>query len=90
MKAIVNLAAEADSILTVIAAGVEARYYVRGAFDPRYAEPSARDAAAKALASVSPTVAAAFLRGWCAHHEAPTEPFVWHRYIGGQRIEVAA
>lgn len=29
--------------------------------------------------------------GWISHHDTdPGEPFVWHRFYGGQRVEVAA
>lgn len=56
-------------------AGLEARYYVRGAMDPTYATPEARDAYVKNLCSQagSPVtdfhaLAAAFLRGWVEHH----------------------
>lgn len=49
----------------VFQAGLEARYYVRGAMDPAYATPEARDAYVKTL---YPEQAAAFLRGWVEHH----------------------
>ena len=87
----IDLAAETARILAVIEAGAEARCYVQGAMDPAYADPAARDREARDLARVSPTLAAAFLAGWSAHRATvPVEPFAWHRWLGGVRIEVAA
>lgn len=86
----IDLAREADLILEVLAAGIEARAYVRGGMDPLFNEPTARDIYAKGLARLSPSVAAAFLRGWAEHHETAVEAFAWHRFYGSTRIEVAA
>lgn len=65
-------------------AGLEARYYVRGAMDPMYATPWARDALVFAILSglsipaLQPRnralVAAAVVRGWVTHRPAATRP----------------
>lgn len=57
-------------------AGLEARYYVRGAMDPTYATPEARDAYVRAMVWTSDDSfrfdrAASFLRGWVEHHPEP-------------------
>lgn len=72
---------------------VDALMYVRGAFDPAYSDPAARDRYVRAVAghpTVGAVAATAFLRGWTTHRPGRTEPFVWHRYYAGVRMEVAA
>lgn len=59
-------------------AGLEARYYVRGAMDPRFTTPEARDAYVRDLllggAEWGAFRAAAFLRGWVEHHDPDAWP----------------
>lgn len=65
-------------------AGLEARYYVRGAMDPRFTTPEARDNYVNDMLAGwdgSPWEpegrafrAAAFLRGWVEHHHPDPEP----------------
>ena len=86
----IYLDAEARDALAVISAGVGARLYVRGAMDPLFNSPHVRDSYAKALAKSSPSLAVEFLRGWSEHHDTVPEPVVWHRFIGGVALEVAA
>jgi hypothetical protein len=60
-------------------AGLEARYYVRGAMDPRFTAPEARDAYVRTILRTADywteggrsLRAAAFLRGWVEHHPEP-------------------
>lgn len=68
---------------------VDARWYVRGALDPAYATPEARDAYLRVILTSAArhrlTAASAFLRGWAEHRPvdgAPVQNFVAHRYFG--------
>jgi hypothetical protein len=72
---------------------LEARWYVRGGFDPKYADPERRDRFAQVLAAWpggGPVIAAAFLRGWALHrdHDVTGPPEAWHRLIGTTRLQV--
>lgn len=83
-------------------AGLEGRYFVRGAMDPTY---TTEDALCRLLESIMTgesdltllltrenraTVAAAAVRGWVEFHDVDAEPLCWHRYLDGTRIEVRA
>lgn len=73
----------------VLAAGVAARCYVRGAMDSIFDDEAIRDTLVKALAKHSPSLAVEFLRGWVEHHAAaPVAVLAWHRLIGDTAIEV--
>lgn len=66
---------------------VDALMYVRGGFDPEFADEDTRDNYLRVIAShprVGFVAAAAFLSGWVTHHPAaePVDPFAWHRYFG--------
>lgn len=80
--------------LEVAQAGMEARWYVRGALDPAYASEAARDAQVKFLASHAAAyhgtdLALSFLRGWVDHHPQAAEPVLsWHRQIGATQVTV--
>lgn len=81
--------------------GLEARYYVRAAFDPRYADVddlvrSIRRGRAPGLSFLGPNartrVALAAMRGWAVHrpadHDDDQEILAWHRQLGGTRVLV--
>lgn len=82
----------AEQLVDVIRAGTWGRWFVRGALDPAYAEPSQRDLAAQVLAHRGHHDAAgALLAGWVTRHAwAPAGPLAWHRLIGDTAVEVGA
>lgn len=67
-------------------------FYVRGGMDPRFATPDQVDDYLRVLNIIPGENGAAarnaFLRGWAEHRSVPTEPVVWHRYIGDTAIQV--
>lgn len=73
---------------------VWALYYARGGMDARYETPAQRDAYIRVLLRCgqhSDVAVAGFLRGWDTHRSQEiAQPFVWHRYIAGTRVEVSA
>lgn len=77
----------------VTLAGLEAKYYVRGAMDPAYANPDARDSYVRTLSLAwkrGPNYAAAFMRGWVEHRVGDVSgPFVAHRLWSGTAVQVA-
>lgn len=86
---------EFAAIVQPLVWGLAGRYFVRGAMDPLFASPEARDDYARRLARWAPGLAAEFLRGWVEHHDHDTDAdhavLVWHRYLAGTRtcVEVS-
>lgn len=63
-------------------------FYVRGGLDHRLDAPTDRDEYVQAILrdrSVSQAIrveaATATIRGWAQHHDAPTDPPIWFRYL---------
>lgn len=73
---------------------VDARFYVRGALDPAYASPAARDAYLEVMAQGGRhqhVAMAAFLRGWVSRSStAIDEPvyLAWTRLLGDTVVTV--